>query len=199
MEFLPFMASVFFISLSGVMAPGPLLAVTMAEGKTNRFAGFFITLGHASVEIPIILALFMFGNVVITNDIKAAIGLVGGMVLLYFAYSEYSSDEESTRPTKGVISGILMSSLNPYFIIWWLTIGFHLILESITFGIIGLLIFILVHELCDLSWLEFVSEMSHRSSLTLGKRAERTLTLISVAILVIFGAYFAYDGLNYFI
>jgi len=197
MEFLAFMASVFLISLSGVLAPGPLLAVTMAEGKNNKFAGFFISLGHASVEIPIILALFLFGNVVITNDIKAAIGLVGGIVLLYFAYSEYSS-EERTRPTKGIISGLLMSSLNPYFIIWWLTIGFHLILQSIAFGIIGLVMFIIIHEMCDMVWLEFVSLMSNKSSRTLGRKAERALTLVSVAILVVFGIYFAYDGLVHF-
>jgi threonine/homoserine/homoserine lactone efflux protein len=198
MEFLPFMASVFLISLSGVMSPGPLFAVTMAEGKSNKFAGFFITLGHAAVEIPIIIALFLFGSVVISNDIKAAIGLVGGMVLLYFAYREYHSDD-SARPTKGVISGIIMSSINPYFLIWWLTIGFHLVLQSITFGVLGLVAFIVIHEFCDLAWLGFVSVMSNRSALTLGKRAERTLTIISVSILVVFGAYFAYDGLTHFI
>ena len=91
-----------------------------------------------------------------------------------------------------------MSSLNPYFIIWWLTIGFHLILQSIAFGIIGLVMFIIIHEMCDMVWLEFVSLMSNKSSRTLGRKAERALTLVSVAILVVFGIYFAYDGLVHF-
>jgi len=198
MEFLPFIASVVLISLSGVLAPGPLLAVTMSEGRTNRFAGFIISMGHASVEIPIIIGLFLFGSLAITDDIKAGIGLIGGLVLLYLAYSEYSSEGE-VKTARGFLSGILMSSLNPYFIMWWLTIGFHLILQSITFGLLGLAAFIVAHEMCDFLWLGFVSMAAHKSSKTLGKKAERTLTLISVTILIVFGIYFAYNGLAYFV
>jgi len=195
MDFLGFLASVVLISLSGVLAPGPLLAATMAEGKTNRYAGFFISLGHASVEIPIIIGLFLFGSVAITENVKSAIGIVGGIVLLYFAYNEYASKSE-TMPVKGFVSGILMSSLNPYFIIWWLTIGFHLILQSIEFGALGLASFIVAHEICDFSWLGAISMMTFKSTKSLGAKAERTLTLISVVILLVFGAYFVYSGLS---
>jgi len=88
MELAAFLASVVLISLSGVLAPGPLLAATIAEGRTNRFAGFFITLGHALFEIPIILGLFVFGTVAASQSLQSAIGLIGGIVLLFFAYRD---------------------------------------------------------------------------------------------------------------
>jgi len=198
MEFLFFILTVLFISLSGVLAPGPLFAATIAEGKTNRSAGFLIALGHATVEIPIILALFFFGAFVATGFIKSIVGLLGGIVLLYMAYAELKS-EKSIKPSKGIVTGILMSSLNPYFIIWWLTIGFKLIIDSTSFGILGLMAFILAHEFCDFSWLTFISFSSNKSTQIWGERAFKILTTISVTILVFFGVYFIYTGFNFLI
>jgi threonine/homoserine/homoserine lactone efflux protein len=193
MELAAFLASVVLISLSGVLAPGPLLAATIAEGRTNRFAGFFITLGHALFEIPIILGLFVFGTVAASQSLQSAIGLIGGIVLLFFAYRELHSTAE-VRPARGVVTGIAMSSLNPYFIVWWLTVGFHLVLQSTAFGLLGIGLFILAHEACDGAWLGFVAFMSHKSSQMFGPKAEYTLSLVSVSILVVFGGYFIVSG-----
>jgi len=56
-----FLGTVMLISLSGVMAPGPLFAAAVSEGRKNMFSGFVISAGHAAVEIPLIIALFLFG------------------------------------------------------------------------------------------------------------------------------------------
>lgn len=194
MELAAFLVSVVLISLSGVLAPGPLLAATIAEGRTNRFAGLFITLGHAIFEVPIIIGLFLFGTVAATSSLRSAIGLIGGIVLLYYAYRELQSSPEEVRPARGVFTGIAMSSLNPYFIVWWLTVGFHLVLQSTAFGLLGIGLFIIAHEACDGAWLGFVAYMSHKSSQTFGPKAARTLSLISVTILVVFGGYFIVSG-----
>ncbi|RLI75225.1 lysine transporter LysE [Archaeoglobales archaeon] len=193
MEFIAFILTVILISLSGVLAPGPLFAATIAEGKTNRFAGFLIALGHAIVEIPIILALFFFGVIIATDFIKSIVGLIGGFVLLYLAYLEVKSKKE-VKPARGVFTGVIMSSLNPYFIIWWLTIGFKLIMDSIAFGLIGLIGFIIAHEFCDFSWLGFISFSSNKSTEIWGEKAFKILTAVSVTILVFFGIYFIYTG-----
>jgi len=192
---LTFALTVIFISLSGVMAPGPLFAATIAEGKKRWFAGFLISTGHAIVEIPIILTLFAFGSRIATDTIKAIVGVLGGIVLLYLAYLELkSSTADDGKPVRGIVTGILMSSLNPYFIIWWLTVGFTLVLKSMEYGMVGLLALIILHELCDYSWLGFVSITSNGASHIWGDRAKILLKAISVAIFIVFGVWFLLTG-----
>ena len=60
---LPFLVKVAGISLSGVMMPGPVFAVTVAKSYKSRFAGIKIALGHALVEIPLMLLIYFgFGR-----------------------------------------------------------------------------------------------------------------------------------------
>ena len=54
---LAFLVSAVAISLSGVIAPGPVTAATLAAGARHRHAGVMIALGHAIVEVPLILLL----------------------------------------------------------------------------------------------------------------------------------------------
>lgn len=192
---LTFALTVIFISLSGVMAPGPLFAATIAEGRRRWFAGFLISTGHAIVEIPIILILYIFGSRIATDTVKAVVGVLGGIVLLYLAYLEIRSPiSDEGKPVRGIITGILMSSLNPYFIIWWLTVGFTLVLKSMEFGLIGLIMLIILHELCDYSWLGFVSITSNGASHIWGERAKLILKAISVSIFIVFGFWFLLTG-----
>ncbi len=193
---LTFAITVVLISLSGVMAPGPLFAATIAEGRRNGFAGVLISLGHATVEIPIILSLFLFGTFIATEFVKAVVGVLGGVVLLYLAYLELRGGESESKPTRGYFTGMAMSVFNPYFIIWWLTVGFVLVMKSLEFGLLGLVTLIILHELCDFSWLTFLSLTSNRASNVWGKRAQMVLTAVSVVIFVVFGIWFISTGMT---
>ena len=202
MDFTIFIATVVLISLSGVLAPGPLFAVTIAEGRKNPLAGFYISAGHAIVEIPIIMALFVFGTAAGIGYVKAIIALLGGFVLLYFAYNELKPQGQKKfalngalqKSVRSTIAGIAMSALNPYFLVWWLTVGLNLIFQSVNFGYIGLLAFVVAHEACDFGWLGFVSFTSGKVSRIWGKKAENILKIVSVGILLVFGVYFVYSG-----
>jgi threonine/homoserine/homoserine lactone efflux protein len=194
-----FIATVILISLSGVMAPGPLFAATIAEGRRNKFAGVLISLGHATVEVPIIVTLFLFGTIIATEFVKAIVGFLGGIVLLFLAYSElksFSSNGDDGKSIRGFLTGVVMSSFNPYFIIWWLTIGFALVMQSLQYGLIGLLVFIIVHEFCDFSWLSFVAYTSNKASNIWGKKARKMLAVISVSIFMVFGAWFLVTSIS---
>ena len=59
MDLFSFILTVIFISLSGVLMPGPIFATAMSEGRSNKHAGIFIAGGHAIVEIPLIIILFL--------------------------------------------------------------------------------------------------------------------------------------------
>ena len=52
---LPILLSVVVISFSGVMMPGPMFAVALAKSYKSPFAGVQIALGHAVIEVPLIL------------------------------------------------------------------------------------------------------------------------------------------------
>ena len=52
---LPILLSVFAISFAGAIVPGPILAVTLAKSYKSPWTGFQIALGHATIEIPLIL------------------------------------------------------------------------------------------------------------------------------------------------
>lgn len=183
------------------MAPGPLFAAAIVEGRKSAFSGFSISAGHAAVEVPLILALFLFGVFIATESIKMTVGILGGIVLLYLAYIEYQNFGKEVEAKKGgsFFIGVVMSSINPYFLMWWFTVGFYLINQSIAFGIYGLMLFIVVHELCDFLWLGFVSATSNRTASMWGKKAFKTLSIISISIFMIFGAYFLITGINTFL
>lgn len=201
MELFAFIATVVLVSLSGVMAPGPLFAAAVSEGRKNVFSGITLSFGHAAVEIPIILALFAFGVSIATEGIKTVVGILGGFVLLYLAYLEFRNFgvEISGGKSRGFITGVAMSSLNPYFIIWWLTVGFHLVNQAILFGLLGLGLFIIAHELCDFLWLGFVSATSNRTASLWGDRAYKVLSLVSMSIFLVFGFYFLSTGFGWLI
>jgi len=192
MDLLLFIATVILVSLSGVLMPGPVFATALAEGRKNKHAGLYIASGHAAIEVPIIIALFFFGKIDIGN-VKSIIGLLGGIFLLYLAFSSLKEkDEEKT--VKGFIAGFALSSLNPYFLMWWLTIGFTLAIKANSFGILGLVSLIIFHELCDYSWYEFISLFSyHGAKFDVIKEITKAISFI---LLIFFGIYFIYDALS---
>jgi len=189
MDLIAFAFTTVMISLSGVMMPGPMFAVTLAEGKKNRYAGFEISAGHAFTELPIIALLFLSGTFLDIGVARYILFLSGGVVMIYLAYSELKK-KHSELKIKGILSGILLSALNPYFIMWWLTVGFSLVILASQFGIFGILALTVIHLSCDFGWYGFLSLFSGRISES--ERVKRTLSYVSSAILIIFGIYFIY-------
>lgn len=58
MPLLTFLFEAVLISLSGVLAPGPITAVTIGKGKESPHAGAFVAIGHGIVEFPLIISIF---------------------------------------------------------------------------------------------------------------------------------------------
>ena len=92
-----FLLTVGFISLSGVLMPGPVFAASIIKGAERKHAGAWIALGHLSVEIPLILCIIAGLYYVFMNQwVKAGIGLVGGLFLDFSWYS-YDSEKAGQR------------------------------------------------------------------------------------------------------
>lgn len=93
-----------------------------------------------------------------------------------------------------MISGILMSVANPYWIIWWATIGLGYILYSWKFGFWGIAFFFTGHILADLSWYSLVSAAVAGGRNFLTDRLYRGLIAVCAVFLVVFAGYFVYAG-----
>jgi len=104
--------------------------------------------------------------------------------------------EDQSTKNHPVISGILMSVANPYWIIWWATIGLGYILYSWQFGLWGIIFFFAGHILADLSWYTFISAAVARGRHFLNDRLYRGLIAVCAGFLVIFACYFAYAGME---
>jgi threonine/homoserine/homoserine lactone efflux protein len=191
-----FLLSAAAISLSGVMLPGPLTAVTIAKGYRNQNAGSWIAIGHAVIELPL-MALVYFGlaQFFTSPEAKMAIGAAGGLMLmvmgvLVFINIKKAEGEVADLPYNSLTAGIMMTGTNPYFFLWWATIGITLIAGAAAFGIIGLLLFAIVHWLCDLGWEQFVSMSVFRTKHLWTPKVQRIVFGVCGVILVGFGIYF---------
>ena len=198
--FLLFLGETILISLSGVMAPGPVTAVTVGEGSKSPHAGAAIAVGHGLVEVPLIAALMVgFGHVVRIAWVEALIALLGGTFLLYmggdllksFRTADVGFRKGAHAP---LVEGMLLSAGNPYFLIWWAAVGITLINRAQSFGAPGIVVFVFVHWLCDFVWLYFLSAAAGSGGKLLGERFTRVVFLVCGVVLIGFGIRFLVDG-----
>jgi threonine/homoserine/homoserine lactone efflux protein len=166
MPLLSFVLQAAIISLSGVMAPGPISAVAVGKGSKSPYAGALVAIGHGMIELPLMVAiLYGLGSVLSSFYVYAAIAFVGGLFLFIMGVGMLRNVKQvevgsSTSRHSPVIDGVLLTVGNPYFLIWWATVGATLILHSAGFGLLGFLCFALLHWLCDLMWSSFLSVLS---------------------------------------
>jgi len=179
------------ISLSGVMMPGPVTAGAITKGAEDKKAGVKIALGHAIIEFPII-ALVAFGlTFIATWSVKATIGVVGGILLIYLGIQLFKpiEEEEKRFPYPSTVVGVVTSGANPYFFIWWATVGGALISRALEYGVLFLVIFAVVHWSCDLLWYSFLSYSSNKTLEYWYKHRKKVFGLCG-ALMVGFGAWF---------
>lgn len=201
MAFVFFLVEVVIVSLSGVMAPGPITAVTVGSGTKSPHAGALVAVGHGIVEFPLMLFIFLgLGYVLNSLYVKMAIFLLGGFFLLVMGggmlrsiqHVSYTSGRNTEVP---LLAGILLSLGNAYFLVWWATVGATLISKAIAFGLIGFLVFAVIHWLCDFIWYYFLSAVSYKGGNILGVKFQRTVFGICGVFLLVFGVLFIRDGL----
>ncbi len=157
-NFYLFLASVILISLSGVLMPGPLFAITIKKAAKSKIAGALIAVGHGIVEFPLMfLIFFLLSQFEIPSAVQIAVGLIGGFLMVVMGVQTFrnrNKDDETTVNLKrdSVLAGVYTTAVNAGFILWWLTIGTTLILNAQLFGLLGFSVFAGVHWLCDFSW-----------------------------------------------
>ena len=195
-ELFGFLGLVIIISASGVMSPGPLFAANIMYGlREGKISGLKMAIGHTIVEFPLILFLGIgFFSIENIPEIRIVITILGAIGLFGFAALQIRSvikkefSIETNSKQGPLVAGILLSALNPFFIIWWLTIGLVLISKSIEgFGLIGIVVLFLFHIWMDYVWLFTIAAFSSKAKNYLSKRNFKIIIVGLSLILIYFG------------
>ncbi len=200
-NFYLFLGSVVLISMSGVMMPGPVLAVSIAKGHRNGAAGALVALGHGLLEFPLMALIFLgFSQYFTSIMARLLISLVGGAMLLYMGLGMFNARGEMGAggidlPYGSVPAGFATTGSNPYFYLWWATIGTTLLMNASIFGRLGLVIFAFVHWLCDFFWYSLVSLTTFKSRKLWTERTHEVVFGGCGLLLMAFGTWFIVSAL----
>lgn len=202
MNLLDFGIEVIALSASGVLTPGPLFFANLAYGTHHdKWSGIKIAYGHTAVELPLIIilaaGLFTFDT---AKKYASVVGLIGGIAILAFAGLQIASiikekprhDTSSIAGNKGpFIVGIALSALNPFFILWWFTVGSKLIVDSAAFGLAtGVAILFAIHIWMDYAWLASTAYLASKGAFVLKSKYYPTLLLGLTVVLIYYGLSF---------
>ena len=184
------------ITIPGLLTPGPVMAVTIEHGTRSPHAGAFITLGHGVVELPLVLLLFLgLGKFASEPCVRSILALIGGIFLVYTAWKTFRTRNMAPLSAAKVsgasfTAGIVLTLANPFFLLWWATIGGALIMRSNELGVAVSVLFYALHFISNFIWLYLISYTSYTGHSVLGNRYRHVVSVICGATLFIFGGYF---------
>ena len=199
----------FLIALTGALSPGPLLTFTIYKSlkqKRGYLAGIYIILGHATIELALIIVLLAGASLFFQNLLfLTLIGIIGGILLVAYGFLvikdvfkakisiEFENSQHKGFKGNSFLGGIIVSLSNPYWEFWWAVIGLgFLISYNVSFANpLGLLLFFLGHELGDAVWYLPISTFAYFGGKSLNPKIFKYILLVCGTFMVIFGLYMA--------
>lgn len=196
----------FILALSGALMPGPLLTVTVSESsRRGALVGPMMIFGHGLLELVLVVALLSgLAPILVRDDVFIFISLSGGAVLLWMgttmlrSLSQLSLEDrpQNSRSRNLVLAGIVLSAANPYWLIWWASIGLGYIMYAMKFGIMGIAAFFWGHILADLAWYSLISYGIAKGRRFFSDNLYRKLIGGCAVFLLAFSCWFLYGGIN---
>jgi threonine/homoserine/homoserine lactone efflux protein len=156
----------FAIAFTGAMMPGPLLTVAIEHTvRRGGFSAMLLLVGHALLEALLLLGLaFGLNRILLMPSVSAGLSLVGGVFLLWMGGGmlldtargritlALDPDRGPTSRFGPVLRGAAVSLANPYWALWWATIGLKLASDAIRIGPLAVGAFFVGHEAADFAW-----------------------------------------------
>ena len=188
------LAMAFTIGLTGALAPGPTLVATVKSSlKDGWAAGPKVAAGHALVELLIFL-LIVGGLALAVQQYSRHIAILGGLALVAFGLMTVKGAGSATMLSASMegagnpyLAGVLTSAANPYFWIWWLTLGSALVIDGLRGGLILAVLFMIGHWGADFGWYTLVSASLDRGRSVLSEANYRRVLALCGVFLVLFG------------
>jgi threonine/homoserine/homoserine lactone efflux protein len=187
----------FLIGLTGALAPGPTLVATInASLSGNWTAGLKVSLGHILIETAIFF-LIILGLASVASPYTTIIAGIGGIALIVFGIMTIAGSRNATlaagpaeEGASPYLAGLLTSAANPYFWIWWLSVGSALLLKSLEGGLLFAAIFMIGHWGADTAWYTFVSTGVAKGKTILADTTYHRIMAVCGIFLVLFGLYY---------
>lgn len=206
MEVMTFLLYAVAVSLSGVLSPGPMTAAAIGRGSRSPHSGSVMAIGHGVIEIPLLLLIILgIGPIFQSLFARTGIGIFGGGFLIWMGISmlkgaDSADGEQRAVSRKGpFMTGLLLSAGNPYFLIWWATVGLNLVNKARQLGGAAFFMFAVIHWLCDLFWLELLSFSSYRGMKLLNEKSRIWIERGCAIVMIIFGLLFIYNAASLFL
>lgn len=197
------------VGFSGAMMPGPLLTYTINQSLIyGPRSGVLITLGHALLELVLMILIF-FGLDIVLKSIAAQIiiGILGGLLLIYTGIDMIlNSIKNKTSIQMGqnkgasknmLLSGIVISATNPYFLLWWAVIGLGFVIKSYdSLGYFGVGVYYAGHVLADFIWYGAISFIVGSTRKFIKEKPYRILIFILGCLIIFFGGSFLLNAIK---
>jgi len=185
------------IGFTGALAPGPTLVATInASLSGNWTAGLKVSLGHIVIETAIFF-LIILGLASVASPYTILIAFTGGIALIVFGVLTLLGSRSATLSTAPAqegsgpyMAGLLTSAANPYFWIWWLSVGSALLIQSLEGGLLFAAVFMIGHWGADTAWYTFVSTSVAKGKTLLSDRTYHGVMAACGVFLVLFGLYY---------
>lgn len=203
----------FLISLSGVLSPGPLTTMAIAEGtRRGKWSGWWLAVGHGLTEVlyvaAITLTLWLGREALLRQPLVAGlIALLGGSFLAWMGWGlavaawrhQLTLAGEAAKEARfGLVpTGVFFSVSNPYWWIWWALIPPLYIRQSLAWGLGGVALLYLVHWLADAGWLTGLTWLTGSGHALISPAVYRWIMLACGAVLLFFGLSFVGAGLKF--
>ena len=204
-------ASAFVIGLSGAMMPGPVLTYVVNGSLRKGFwAGPMVITGHSILELLLVILLLSgLSGLFAAPLFTALVGIIGGLFLIFMAINMIKSVKQATlnleqqkakeiNSNKYMLAGALISLSNPYWIIWWATIGITYLVSAQKQGIVGVGTFLTGHLAADFAWYSLISFVVSKGKKFISDRVYRILIILFSLFLIYFALLFIHDGLQHF-
>ena len=196
-EVIEILAMAFTIGLTGALAPGPTLVATVNSSlKSGWTAGPKVALGHALVELFVFL-LIVLGLAEAAQQYSHFIAELGGLALIAFGLLTVKGSKKASLTASAsntaqnpYLAGVLTSAANPYFWIWWLSIGSAMVIDGLRGGLILASLFMIGHWGADFGWYTLVSASLDKGRSILSEVNYQRILALCGCFLIVFGLYY---------
>jgi threonine/homoserine/homoserine lactone efflux protein len=187
----------FVIGLTGALAPGPTLVATINASITGDWTtGLKVSLGHVIVELFLVI-LILLGLATVAVPYTSAIAGIGGIALIAFGALTIAGSRRATMRTSSpqtvanpYMAGLVTSAANPYFWIWWLSIGSAMIIAGLQGGLVLVGALMIGHWSADTVWLTLVSTGVSKGRTIVPDSTYQKIIALCGIFLILFGAYY---------
>ncbi len=191
--------------------PGAVfVAVVLQVTRRGGTSGPLMVIGHGIIEFVLTVALVLgLSGFMKQVTVQLMISLVGGLFLLWMGLDiirnvgQASLQVEQNQRTPSIVNmhpivaGLLSSSVNPYFYLWWATVGNMLTLDGFKIaGLLGVGVFFVSHWMSDLSWYTFVSVSLSKGHKFMTDRVYKALLGSCGFLVIVLGLWFVWTGIQ---